>query len=170
MHTLPSRMSRTIALAWTIVLLAGSAGAQAQPDDKGALGDLKEVKAVYDITQSDPSRLLLILDVIEETRASLVQQGVTPHLVLTFRGPATVFVSDDVEKIKPEHRETAAKIAARLKQLRGAPGIDGLEQCNVALRLAGVPRQHVRPEVSVVGNSWISLMAYQARGYAYIAP
>jgi intracellular sulfur oxidation DsrE/DsrF family protein len=154
----------------TIVVLAGGAGAQSLPDDKAALAGLKEVKAAYDITQSDPKRLLAILDVIEETRASLIQQGVTPHLVLTFRGPATVLVSDDAAKIKPEDRETVATIAARVKQLRSAPGIDGLEQCNVALRLAGVARERVRPEVSVVGNSWISLMAYQARGYAYIAP
>jgi hypothetical protein len=114
-------MVRATALAWTLVPLAGIAVAQSPPDDK----------AVYDITDSDPKRLLLALDVIEETRASLIRRGGTPHLVLTFRGPAIVFVSDDVRKIEPEHRETAAKLAARLKQLRrGAPGIDGLEQCN----------------------------------------
>jgi intracellular sulfur oxidation DsrE/DsrF family protein len=28
----------------------------------------------------------------------------------------------------------------------------------------------VRPEVRVVGNGFVSLMAYQAKGYAYIAP
>jgi hypothetical protein len=28
----------------------------------------------------------------------------------------------------------------------------------------------VLPEIKVVGNSWISLMAYQAKGYGYIAP
>jgi len=27
----------------------------------------------------------------------------------------------------------------------------------------------VLPELTVVGNSWIFLMAYQAKGYAYIA-
>lgn len=26
------------------------------------------------------------------------------------------------------------------------------------------------PGVEVVGNSWISLMSYQSRGYAYIRP
>ena len=61
-------------------------------------------------------------------------------------------------------------IAAKLKHLRGASGVEAVEQCNVALRLADVKREHVMPEVTVVGNRWISLLAYQARGYAYIAP
>jgi hypothetical protein len=33
-----------------------------------------------------------------------------------------------------------------------------------------VKREHVMPEVTVVGNRWISPIGYQAPGYAYIAP
>jgi intracellular sulfur oxidation DsrE/DsrF family protein len=40
----------------------------------------------------------------------------------------------------------------------------------VAIRLQETRPENVLPEIKVVGNSWISLMAYQARGYAYIAP
>jgi intracellular sulfur oxidation DsrE/DsrF family protein len=32
------------------------------------------------------------------------------------------------------------------------------------------PPQDMVPGVTVVGNGWISLMAYQAKGYAYIGP
>ena len=34
----------------------------------------------------------------------------------------------------------------------------------------GTRPDDVVPSVKVVGNAWISLMAYQAKGYAYIAP
>jgi hypothetical protein len=30
--------------------------------------------------------------------------------------------------------------------------------------------ENVAPGIKVVGNSWISLMAYQAKGYSYISP
>jgi hypothetical protein len=33
-----------------------------------------------------------------------------------------------------------------------------------------VDRAQVNPDVTVVENSWITLVGYQARGYAYIAP
>jgi intracellular sulfur oxidation DsrE/DsrF family protein len=93
-----------------------------------------------------------------------------PHFVLTFLSGATSLLQTNPEKVKPEHREYMAKIATKLKEMRQAPGVDGLEQCAVAMRLKGVKPENVLPEVNVVGNSWISLMAYQSRGYAYIQP
>jgi intracellular sulfur oxidation DsrE/DsrF family protein len=38
------------------------------------------------------------------------------------------------------------------------------------MRLAEVSSAHLLPELNVVGNRWISLMADQTRGYAYIQP
>ena len=40
----------------------------------------------------------------------------------------------------------------------------------MAARQQDVKKENVLPELTVIGNSWISLMAYQAKGYAYIAP
>jgi intracellular sulfur oxidation DsrE/DsrF family protein len=40
----------------------------------------------------------------------------------------------------------------------------------VAVRLASTKPEDVIPSVKLVGNGWISLMAYQAKGYGYIAP
>ena len=139
-------------------------------DDQEALAGLKEVKVAFDLTAGDPKALLGRLNIIDETRQSLIQQGVTPHFVLTFRGPATRLIQTDQSKIKPEEREGAAKIAAKLAEMRRAKGVDHLEQCAVAVREQGTRPEDVVPSVKVVGNAWISLMAYQAKGYAYIAP
>jgi intracellular sulfur oxidation DsrE/DsrF family protein len=128
------------------------------------------VKLAFDVTADDAKRLMNVLDVIEETRLSLAKQGVTPHIVVTFRGPATKLVQTDQTLMKPEDRAQAAAIAAKIKALSAASGIDGIEQCNVAVRGAGTKPQNVVPGIKVVGNSWISLAAYQAKGYAYIAP
>lgn len=162
-------VSMTVLLC-ALVLLPSTGLGGSMPDDKAALAGLKEVKVAFDITTGEAKKLLNQLNVIDETRQSLINQGVTPHFVLAFRGPATILVQTDQQKIKLEDRETAAKIAAKVKQLRAASGVDSIEQCNVAVRQQEVKTENVLPELTVVGNSWISLMAYQAKGYGYIAP
>ena len=156
----------SIALA---TFLLCSAGAKAA-DDHASLTGLKDVKVAFDLKEGDGKLLLSRLDVIDETRQSLIQQGVTPHFILAFRGPATKLVQTDPDKIKPEDRAMAAKIATRIKEMSRSPGVDGFEQCAVAAREQGTKTELVLPEIRVVGNGFVSLMAYQAKGYAYIAP
>jgi hypothetical protein len=156
------------AFAMAIVFACPTAAQAA--DDSAALAGLKEAKIAFDIHEGNPKLLLARLDVIDETRQSLMQQGVKPHFLLAFRGPATRLVQTDQEMIKPEDREGAAKVAARIKEMSKAPGFEGFEQCAVAARTQKTRTELVLPEIRVVGNGFISLMAYQAKGYAYIAP
>lgn len=139
-------------------------------DDSAALSGLKEGRIAFDIHEGNPKLLLSRLNVIDETRQSLIQQGVAPHFVLAFRGPATKLVQTDMEKVKPEDRELAAKVQARIKEMSKSQGVEGFEQCAVASRQQETRTDMVLPEIRVVGNGFISLMAYQAKGYAYIAP
>jgi hypothetical protein len=162
--------SFTVVFVLAVALLWCSRGLAAAPNDQAALQGLQEAKIAFDITEGNGKALLAKLSVIEETRQSLIAQGVTPHFVLAFRSGATFFVQTDVEKIKAENREYAAPIVKKLQELSHAPGIERLEQCNVAMRLTNVTADHILPEVTIVGNGWISLMAYQARGYSYIQP
>ena len=148
----------------------GSVAAAGEPNDKAALEGLKEAKIAFDLTTGSGKALLTQLNVIDETRKSLIAQGVTPRIVLAFRSGATFLVQNDMEKVKPENKEYAPKIAAKLREMSEAPGVESMEQCNVAVRLTKVDAKHVMPEVKVVGNGWISLMGYQARGYSYIKP
>ncbi len=152
------------------VLSTGAPALAAGYDDHEALQGVKELKVAFDVTTGDGKALLGRLNVIDETRQSLINQGVTPHFVISFRGPATKLVQTDVSKIRPEDREFATKIAAKLKEMRQAKGVDNVEQCAVAVREQGTRAEDVVPSVKVIGNAWISLMAYQSRGYAYIAP
>jgi intracellular sulfur oxidation DsrE/DsrF family protein len=167
MHQFVSFAGATaIAVLAATTSLAYADGAQ----DQAALSGLKEVKVAFDITNGDGKALLRDLDVIDETRQSLIKQGVQPHLVIAFRGPATKLVQTDQSQIKTEDREYVAKIATKISALHSADGVAGIEQCGVAVRLSGTKPQDVVPGVTVGGNGWISLMAYQAKGYAYIAP
>jgi hypothetical protein len=77
---------------------------------------LSEVKVAFDLTSGDGKALLTQLNVIDEMRQSLMNQGVKPHFVLTFRGPATKLVQTDQSQIKAQDREHAAKIAGKSAQ------------------------------------------------------
>ena len=162
---------RAIFLAVAAILSFGTISAQAQhADDKAALQGLNEVKVIFDLTEGDGKTLNTYLNVVEEARQSLIKQGVKPQIVLAFRGPATRLVQTDQSQIKPEDREYATKIAATIKALSSAEGVAAIEQCGVAVRMVGTKPENVVPGVKVVGNSWISLAGYQAKGYGYISP
>jgi len=158
--------STFFAIVMFVLVPTGSMAA----DDKAALAGLNEVKVGFDLKEGDGKLLLSRLDIIDETRQSLIQQGVKPHFIIAFRGPATKLVQTDPAMIKPQDREMATKIAAKIKQMSASSGIQAFEQCAVAAREQGTDVEKLLPEIRVVGNGFISLMAYQAKGYAYIAP
>ena len=133
-----------------LAMLASSAGSAAASDPM--LAGMTEAKMAFDITAAEPPRLLSILNVIEETRDGLVRQGITPRIILAFRGPAV------------------AKVAAKIRELRGATGIERVEVCSIAMRLTKTPKEQLVPDVTVVENGWYTLVGAQAKGYAYIAP
>lgn len=148
------------------VLLHSAGGAAA--DDRALLAGIKEGKLVFDITEGDGKALVTRLESIEETRQDLIKHGITPRFVVSFRGPATLLVQSDLEKVKPEARPYVAQIASMLAQMAKTSGFDSLEQCGVAVRHAGTKAENVIPPLKVVANSFVTLMAYQAKGYAYI--
>lgn len=74
------------------------------------------------------------------------------------------WTKDDVRMLRALTKEGAKR------SVRGASGGESIEQCSVAVRNAGTKIDEVLPDIKVVGNSWISLIAYQAKGYGYIAP
>lgn len=160
-------------LCSVVLALAGlwTMAAQAQDaSDKAALAGLKEVRIVFDLTNGDPRALARTLDVIDQTRLSLIRQGVTPHIVLAFRGPASRLVQTDASLLTADERAGAGPVRDRIRALSAASGIDGIEQCEIALTSQGARPQNIAPGIKVVGNGWISIAAYQAKGYGYIAP
>ena len=84
---------------------------------------------------------------------------------MEFRGPATMLIQTDASRLKADERETATKIAAKLKQLRSAAGVETIAQCGIAMRGQKVAREQVSPDVTIVDNSWITLA-----GRRYVPP
>jgi intracellular sulfur oxidation DsrE/DsrF family protein len=155
--------------AFVVALIFGSSTSLAF-DDAVAVQGMTEGKIAFDITEGNGKGLLNRLEIIDETRQSMIQQGLKPHIIIAFRGPATKLVQTDMGKIALEDRDIAPKIAARIETLSKEVGIESIEQCSVAARELGTNPDNVVPGIKVVGNGFISLMGRQARGYAYIRP
>jgi len=133
-------------------------------------GGAKEMKLAFDFTDGNPAVLLKKLDNVDVTRRQLIESGVTPKIVMTFRGNASYFTQTNLAAVKEPDRADALKVAAKLREMQKAPGVQGLEQCNLPLADRKLNPANLMQEVKLVPNGWIALDAYQHQGYAYIAP
>lgn len=141
------------------LVLPPTAAIAAAPNDHVALTGITTGKGFFDLNVAEADRLLLYLKVITQTRAGLLEQKVAPDLIVAFRGPSVklIVASDD---------EKGQAIATLIRRLQ-ADGVR-FEACAVALRLFDIDPGRVIPEVAIVGNTFISSIGYQGRGYALI--
>ncbi len=133
-------------------------------------GNPKEMKLAFDFTDANPVVLLNKLNNVDTTRKQLIDSGITPKIVMTFRGNASFFTQTNLQAVKEADRADALKVAAKLREMRKAPGVQGLEQCNLPLADRKLKPADLMQEVKLVPNGWIALGTYQKQGYAYIAP
>ena len=154
-----------IAAMWA--LGAGWSAQAAPPEDTESLSGLSEAKVIFDITTGDAKKLLGRLSLIEETRDSMVRQGVNPHIIMAVRGAASLLVQKDESRIKLEDLPVAMKIQEKIRTMSKDKSYQ-MNQCAVANRYLKIKNEDTIPELKVIGTSWISIAAYQNKGYAYI--
>ena len=150
--------------------LAGCAYMQQTPAPVSGPGGSQEVKMAFDITNGNPQVVNLTLKVIDMTRKQLIEAGMTPRIVITFRGDASYFTQDTLAVVKETDRAEALQVKAQIHELRKAAGVESFEQCNIPLASRKLNPKDLMSEVKLVPNGWIALAQYQQRGYAYIVP
>ncbi len=156
----------TTLLIAAVALVAVPAAAEA-PDDAAALRGVERARVVWDITTADAERLGLFLEVVRETYDDLVRQEVEPRFVLAIHGAPVKYVTEDRDALALETQFAADKLNAVLDDLAGRAGVR-VEVCAVANRLLGVDNASFRDGIHVVGNTWVSLIGYQAQGYVMV--
>lgn len=157
--------NRTLAVTLAAFAIAGCATSGTE-----MAGGSKEMKIAFDFTDASPVVLLNKLNNVDVTRKQLIDSGITPKIVMTFRGNASFFTQTNLAAVKEADRADALKVAAKLREMKRAPGVQGLEQCNLPLADRKLNPADLLQEVKLVPNGWIALGAYQQQGYAYIAP
>lgn len=159
-----SRIAMFFSLLFSLVLGFGASAAEL--DDRHALEGVKTGKAVFDIASGNPQAILTVLGIVDETIDGLKRQGVEPHIVVAFRGPAVRFLSTDSGVIPPEHATTAMELADRVEKL-AARGVR-VEACGISTRMMKIDHAKLIKGVHPVANTFNSLIGYQTRGYALI--
>lgn len=152
-----------------IILLfcTSTSWAEEKPDDAIALRGVSSGKVVWDINTASPAKLALYLQVIEETYDDLVRQGIVPEMVFAFRGESLKIIGLEHDQVTlaamPEIKQSAQKI----HELMHRPGVR-MEACSVAARIFDVDTEKILHGIRPVGNTFVSLIAYQNKGYAII--
>jgi len=151
----------------TICLLFVIAG-NVFSEEYSTLKGLKSVKAVFDFELGNPQSALLHLQVIHQTfkDKNIWMEKKKPDIVVVFIGPSVKLVSKDRggftaddQKILDEYANTISAMAK-----------DGIkfEICLIAAKMLGVEPSSILPEIKQVGNGWISLIGYEAKGYSLV--
>ena len=135
-------------------------------DDKQALSDLTSVKIVCDVNVGEAKLLLRRLELIDETYSQLVDAGVTPTVVVAFRGGASLYVTKGDKYVDVKNAVIKREIQGWI-DLFNQHGFR-VEQCAIAAKAWKVDFADFLSTVNIVQNGYISLVAYQARGYAYL--
>ena len=155
-----------IGLAALVLLLISSPVLSDKPGDTAALSGVTAGRVVFDINTTLAGKLSLYLQVIRETHDDLKRQVVTPEMILDFRDKAVTLVTSDRQHQELTEYEDLDRVATQIKELQSV-GVR-MEGCSIATRLYGVDNQTLLPGITPVGNTFVSLIGYQARGYALI--
>jgi intracellular sulfur oxidation DsrE/DsrF family protein len=137
-----------------------------QRTDANALKGLKAIKVVCDVNVGDPKLLLRRMELIDETYTQLIDAGIQPTFIVAFRGPATKYVTRGTGYVSPDYHAIKKEIQGWIVQFK-ENGFS-LEQCAIAARGQKVSYEDVLPQITVVQNGYISIVAYQNRGYALL--
>ena len=133
-------------------------------NDAAALGDLKTGKGVFLVDIGDAKKLNFYLRVIHGTYKGMKEQGVDPEFVLVFIGPSVKYLSTS----SSEGTELIADgILMEIESNVEALAALGVRQeiCAVATRVFGIENNTILPDLTLVGDGFISLIGYQAQGY-----
>ena len=106
------------------------------------------------------------MELIDDTYTQLIDAGIQPTFIVAFRGPATKYVTRGIRYVSPENQAIKKEIQGWIEQFQ-ENGIS-LEQCAIAARGQKVSYEDVLPQITVVQNSYISIVAYQNKGYALL--
>ena len=149
-----------------LLLLPGIVSAD-KPADTEALAGVTSGKIAWDINMASAEKLLLYLQVMDETYEDLKRQGVEPDMVLTFRGPSVRLITTERSDVSLDEEVQLDGIAEQLQAMLKKPNVR-VEACSVATRLTGVDPKTLLPGIEHVGNTFVSQIGYQAKGYAII--
>ena len=145
---------------------AAAVSAQTAYDNREALEGIKNAQVYFDVNLKDDDLLVLRMELLDRTTRHLQEADVDATVIIGFRGAASRFITKDDHYVLDEQVANKIKIQNWIKQF--AKQGFRIEQCALAAEILDIPPDDFLPEVSVVGNGYVSLIGYQAQGYAVV--
>ncbi len=127
---------------------------------------LTTVKIYFDVNVGIPQKLILRLSLIDKTLSQLETAGIQTDVAIGFRGKASKFVTNGNWYVEKEDQAAKALVHQWLETF-AKQGIH-MEQCLIAADLNGIAPEDVRTELEVTRNGYVSMIAYQNRGYSMV--
>ena len=157
----------TFAILGAMILFFSSQPGYGQEfNNKRALDKLNAVKVYFDVKTKNPDKLERQLMLINDTLQQLAKAGVKADCIIVFRGSASNFVTKSDDYVLEEELEAKKKIQEWVRRF-SALGVS-MEQCLISATFEEIEPEDFLPEVVVIKNSYISMIAYQNKGYAQI--
>ena len=140
----------------------------ASADYKNALNGVSQVKALFDVSQGSAFKLNLVFWAVQDVYNDSTVKGLSkpPQAAVVFHGPAVKLLSTDKNHYKQQNQEEVKKFQDTLRKMK-SEGVN-VEVCQYALKVLKVDPKTIIPEVSQVGNGFVSIVGYQAQGYEVV--
>ncbi len=133
-----------------------------------SLEGLKGLDTVFDYGNGSPEEALVVFPAIREVyQAKSVTSLPNPSAnVIVFHNHAVKFLTTDRTKDKDKNK-TLDQVAEMIRQFKK----DGVRMvvCMYAVKVFGINPETILPEIEKVPNGFVSVSAYQAKGYSLIA-
>lgn len=159
-HTLVT----SVVFIFVVTLMASPA----MSGEYAALEGVKSLKTVFDVSQGSPQTANIVFWAVKNVNDDQSVRALpeSPQVAVVFHGPAVKMISTDRKGFKASDNEALNEFANLIRQMKK----DGVrfEVCDYALKVLGVDPATVLPEVDHVGNGFISIAGYQAKGYSVI--
>jgi intracellular sulfur oxidation DsrE/DsrF family protein len=140
----------------------------ASADYTNALSGVSQVKAIFDVSQGSAFKLNLVFWAVQNVYNDTTVKGLSkpPQAAVVFHGPAVKLLSTDKNHYKQQNQEEVKKFQDTLRKMK-SEGVN-IEVCAYALKVLKVDPKTVIPEVTQVGNGFVSIVGYQAQGYEVV--
>lgn len=150
-----------------ILILAPGLVLAGKPTDSRAIAGMDKAKILWDVTLANPQGLISRLSVIEETHQDMVRQGLKPNMVFAFRGGAAGLIGRDTDQLDIERAAEVRMLHDRIAQIQQLEGVH-MEACAIATRRFNLSQEDLLPGITLVGNTFLSIMGYENQGFATI--
>ena len=159
---------RSLAVIAVVAIMLPGQARIAEADYKTALSGVSEVKAIFDVSQGSAFMLNLMFWAVQDVYQDTTVKGLSkpPQAAVVFHGPAVRLLSTDKKHYEQQNQEEVKKFQDTLRKME-AEGVK-IEVCQYALKVLKIDPKTVIPEVSQVGNGFVSIVGYQAQGYEVV--